>query len=249
MEFEFLDFVSKAKELGLTEPTFRARVLSHYEELPCFIYVSGAYARGEQDEFLPAWSEDKFPFCNWEDHGSPLGERGLSAIEATRLRRPRYYVSGWVAIGIHDFSEIFFKGKIIVNAATIYVVSSDLREAIPLQLNIKSEEEWVESAGYEQGGYYRDLMTLITKDKLYWISRGLDDSKPLSPRKENSYLSIIAAMRALLMDEEGGNFPSQAKVIDELVRRYGRADGISKRNLETVFVAATRSAGELKPKE
>lgn len=62
-------------------------------------------------------------------------------------------------------------------------------------------------------------------------------------------MGIIAAMRALLVERDGGNFPSQAKVIDELERRYCQIDGISKRNLEKVFADATRTVGsELKSK-
>ena len=70
-----------------------------------------------------------------------------------------------------------------------------------------------------------------------------------SARNENANLRIIAAMLALLRDKDGARFPSDAKVIDVLVEKYGEADGISKRNLETVFAAAKRSAGDnLEPK-
>lgn len=70
-----------------------------------------------------------------------------------------------------------------------------------------------------------------------------------STRNENANLRIIAAMLALLRDGDGGRFPSDAKVIDVLVDRYGAADGVSKRNLESVFAVAKRAAGDdLKPK-
>lgn len=70
-----------------------------------------------------------------------------------------------------------------------------------------------------------------------------------SPRNENANLRIIAAMLALLRDRDGGRFPSDATVIDVLVGKYGAADGVSKRNLESVFPAAKRAAGDdLKPK-
>lgn len=69
-----------------------------------------------------------------------------------------------------------------------------------------------------------------------------------SPRNENANLRIIAAMLALLRDQDGGGFPSDAKVIEVLVEKYGAADGVSKRNLEAVFPAAKRIAGDdLKP--
>lgn len=69
-----------------------------------------------------------------------------------------------------------------------------------------------------------------------------------SPRNENANLRIIAAMLALLRDQDGRGFPSDAKVIDVLVEKYGAADGVSKRNLEAVFPAAKRIAGDdLKP--
>lgn len=75
----------------------------------------------------------------------------------------------------------------------------------------------------------------------------LDSSKPLSSRKEQSYLGIIAAMRALLRDKDGGGFPSEAKIIEQLVERFGTVDGVSKRNLEKVFPDATRAAGDAIP--
>jgi hypothetical protein len=69
-----------------------------------------------------------------------------------------------------------------------------------------------------------------------------------SPRNENANLRIIAAMLMLLRDQDGGRFPSDAKVIEMLVEKYGAAEGISKRNLEAVFPAAKRVAGDdLKP--
>jgi hypothetical protein len=69
-----------------------------------------------------------------------------------------------------------------------------------------------------------------------------------SPRNENANLRIIAAMLMLLRDQDGGRFPSDSKIIEMLVEKYGAADGISKRNLEAVFPAAKRVAGDdLKP--
>lgn len=74
------------------------------------------------------------------------------------------------------------------------------------------------------------------------------DKPRRTPRNDNANLRIIAAMLALLRDRDGGKFPSDAKVIDLLVEKYGAADGISKRNLEKVFPAAKQAAGDdLKP--
>ena len=70
-----------------------------------------------------------------------------------------------------------------------------------------------------------------------------------SARSENATLRIVAAMLALLRDKDGARFPSDAKVIEQLVGKYGAADGISKSNLEKVFPAAKQVAGDdLKPK-
>ncbi|RDS79157.1 hypothetical protein DWU98_19325 [Dyella monticola] len=118
-----------------------------------------------------------------------------------------------------------------------------MNQVIPLELNVKPNQEWVESGGYEEGGYYRDRYPIITKDKLYWLSEESEKPEPQSTRKTNSYLGIIAAMRNLLMDRDGGGFPSQAKVIAELESRYGDVEGISKRNLEKVFAEAGRLLG------
>jgi hypothetical protein len=82
----------------------------------------------------------------------------------------------------------------------------------------------------------------VSRDELCFRS---DVSKPalLHPRKERSYLGIIAAMRALLMDKEGGNFLNPTKVIGALEERYSSFDGVSKRNLETVFSAIEKTFG------
>ena len=70
-----------------------------------------------------------------------------------------------------------------------------------------------------------------------------------SARSENATLRIVAAMLALLRDKDGARFPSDAKVIEQLVGKYGAADGISESNLEKVFPAAKQVAGDdLKPK-
>lgn len=73
--------------------------------------------------------------------------------------------------------------------------------------------------------------------------------KPLDTREDSSLHRIIAAMLALLQSEDGGDFPSTAKVIDQLVQRYGAAEGVSKRNLEKVYAEAKRVVGiDLRPK-
>lgn len=69
-------------------------------------------------------------------------------------------------------------------------------------------------------------------------------SRESSSRAANVHLRIIGAMLALLRNPDGGGFPSDAKVIDVLVEKYGTADGISKRNLEAVFAAVKRIAGD-----
>jgi hypothetical protein len=242
MDFEFVDFVTRARELGLTEATFRARVLNRYDEMPCFIHLSGCYAVGTQEEFLPSWSEADFPFAAWRDLGCRVDVNGFSN-NTTEERRPRYYLTGWFAITEHAFSEVFFRGKIFIDTSWIYAVNADLSVGIPLQLNVQPDKEWVESGGYEEGGYYRDTYPVITKDKLYWLSLKTGQHGLRSSRKENSYLGIIAAMRSMLMDEDCGGFPSQAKVIAELENRYGDIEGVSKRNLEKVFADAARLLG------
>ena len=55
-------------------------------------------------------------------------------------------------------------------------------------------------------------------------------------RKHAGLMRIIGSMKELLMSEEGGSFPSQAKIIDLLVSRRGSAEGISQRNLEKRFL-------------
>ena len=58
-------------------------------------------------------------------------------------------------------------------------------------------------------------------------------------------MGIIAAMHALLRDKDGGGFPSDAKIIAQLVERFSAVEGVSERNLQKVFPDATRAAGDL----
>lgn len=102
---------------------------------------------------------------------------------------------------------------------------------------------------FTQGGY------VVTRQSLekFAIHIGFtvtaSISRVSSSRKEKSYLGIIAAMRALLRDKDGGGFPSEAKIIDQLTARYKAVSGISKRNLETVFRDATRIMDDAIPPE
>ena len=77
----------------------------------------------------------------------------------------------------------------------------------------------------------------------------VSSQRAIHPREKASLQRIITAMRLLLRSKDGGNFPSDAKIIDRLLTLYGAAEGISKSNLEEVFATASVEVGNsLKPK-
>jgi len=248
MAFEFIDFSTKAKELGLTDGNFRAKVLSAYDSFPAFVHLSWISALGTQEDYLPPWSADEFPHIRWEDQGSRIGRRGISSEELVEWRRPRYQLTGWVIVARHTFSEIHARGGVDINDQRVWLCTPNLETNYALDLQVTPDREWIESGGYEEGGYYREVHPQIGRADLFWISEGESTQKSLSARKESSYLGIIAAMRALLLDKDGGGFPSQAKVIELLEERY-RFPGVSKRNLEAVFADVARALnGDAKAK-
>lgn len=238
MDTEFLDLQTKAKELNITDSLLRAKILSH-DGLHCFAFVSNLLAFGEQERCLPPWSAEQFPFVRWEDLGSPW-ERKDFLNPKSPPKKPRYVIHGWVIVEDEKVDEILTRGRAGLNKLWVWVVTADLDRGFPVQLCVDPDEEWVEADDYEAGGYYRQIERTLSRDDLYLMSSRKDEGeRPLAPRKERSYLGIIAAMRALLMDKDGGGFPSQAKVIELLEERYSY-DGVSKRNLEAVFADAAR---------
>lgn len=64
----------------------------------------------------------------------------------------------------------------------------------------------------------------------------------VSNRERAARLRLIAAMLSMLRDKDFGCLPSDAKVIDLLVARYGEWEGISARTLQSVFAQARRQA-------
>lgn len=123
------------------------------------------------------------------------------------------------------------------------------------ELRRQHEIETNDSKKVVQRGVLDDLNALLANidnpegDFDYTAAPATDAGGKGSVRSENATLRIVAAMLALLRDKDGARFPSDAKVIEQLVGKYGAADGISKSNLEKVFPAAKQVAGDdLKPK-
>src|SRR6185437_13392389 len=162
-------------------------------------------------------------------------------------RTPCYHIFGWVALAPDITATILTRGSTPVDYAPVGVLDCDSKLACRLVIHVDPRREWVTVNGgeYAEGGYWRDIPATLKPNDLYLRAAADSTSKTLSPRKEQSYLGIIAAMRALLRDKDGGAFPSEAKIIDQLVDRYKTVDGVSKRKLEDVFADATRTAGDL----
>jgi len=63
MDWDFVDLATKAKELGISEGTLRARAMSG--DFPCFIHLAGDLAFAEQNEWLPAWTHEALQPSKW----------------------------------------------------------------------------------------------------------------------------------------------------------------------------------------
>lgn len=248
MEADFLDLVSKAKELGINEGALRARILSGKEI--CFVYAANSRAYAEKGEWLPAWDDETFPLVEWIDHGSVSRDDFASDPHWgwPPHRRPHYHLSGWVGLDRGVVETVLTRGEDDLDLSPVYVFSSERKAVCCLRLRADPKKEWVTAGDvYEDGGYWREVPIKLTIADLFIPATESNENKTLSPRKEQSYLGIIAAMRALLREKDGGGFPSEAKLIDQLVLRFGTTNGVSKRNLETVFAAATRASDDLTP--
>lgn len=243
--WDFVDLATKAKELGITEATLRARLMSG-DEL-CFIHAVKFMAWAAGDTWLPAHDDERFPMVWWIDHGSEFrDERGFNPIKNFPPNRtPWYHVTGWVVLPPEMAAEVLTLGEAELDFADVGVFDSESKFVSELRLHVQGRTEWVTVADYTDGGYERGIPAKVTPADLYMPAANGTTSKALSSRKEQSYLGIIAAMRALLRHKDGGGFPSEAKIIEQLVERFGSVDGVSKRNLEKVFPDATRAAGDL----
>ena len=243
--WSFVDLATKAKELGISEGTLRARALSG--EVLCFIYAAFLKASGDGDSWLPAYDPERFPIAEWVDHGTFID---YVFETATHADAPNYHVSGWVAVDPGFAAAVITRGEAGLDRASVAVVDSDGAIAAYLRLSVPRNEQWVpvDNGEYLDGGYIRYFPVTISAADLFMRASVDSDPKLLSSRKEQSYLGIIAAMRALLQDKDGGAFPSDAKVIDQLVQRFKAVDGVSERNLQIVFRDATIATRDLIPK-
>lgn len=247
--WSFVDLATKANELGITEATLRARIMSGDEI--CFIHAARFMAWAVGDKWLPAHDNERFPMVQWIDHGSEFrDETGFRPRHpGPPNRTPWYHVSGWVAIPDDMAADVLTRGQAELDFAHVGVLDCNLDLACELVLHVQAHTEWVTAdiGVYERGGFEREIPAVVGAHDIYVRAAANNANKALSPRKEQSYLGIIAAMRALLRDKDGGGFPSDAKIIELLVDRHRTVGGISKRNLESVFADATRTAGDLLP--
>lgn len=246
--WDFVDLATKAKKLGITEGTLRARLMSGNEY--CFIYAADFMSWAADNSWLPAHDAERFPMVRWIDHGSEFC--AVTGFDSTRRfppnRTPRYQVTGWVAIPPHMAAEVLTLGYSALDFAHVAVFDCNSILVSELQLHVQGRTEWVttDSSEYIEGGWERGIPATVKPADLFMPTGAGIESNMLSSRKEQSYLSIIAAMRALLRDEDGGGFPSEAKIIDQLVTLFPNIDGVSKRKLESVFAGATRTTGDLR---
>lgn len=236
--WDFVDLSSKAKELGITEGTLRARILSGQER--CYVYASLLNAYAKESNTLIARSDDQFPMVGWEDLGAwDYSKDFRPTSEWAPSRSNRYRVRGWVVLAEDAVDLVLTQGETQWDYVPVYICDAQENVVCPLRFRVEPKKEWVkaDSGEYVDGGYWRNVDPVITSTDLFLRSPEVRP-KPLSHRKEQSYLGIIAALRALLRSRDGGGFPSDAKIIDFVVQHF-RTEGVSKRNLEKVFADAS----------
>ena len=241
----FVDLATKAKELKINEGTLRARILSRV--LPCFIYASDLFCCASPDNWLPPHDPIDFPDVSWLDHGYLFHyDDGLQIRRILRDKAPHYHIKGWVELDAELTADILTRGKAELDFANAYVTDRSDGRRYGLMLRAQPHTFMTVTGPGEDDFYETETPILLTPSDLFMCAT--EDAAPngLPSRKEQSYLGIISAMRALLRDKEGGNFPSDAKIIDQLVDRYKVLDGVSKRNLEGVFADATRANGDVR---
>jgi hypothetical protein len=248
---DYIDLASKAKELGVTEATLKARAMSG-DEL-CYIHVVQCMAWSVSEKWLPAHDPERFPMVRWIDHGSEYRSREdfTRRSEYPPSRTPWYHLSGWVVLEPDHAAKVLTQGEAKLNLAYVGVFDSNDEFVCELQLHVPDRIEWVAANvdEYSSGGYERKFPIKVTSSDLFMIANQNASSRTLLPRKEQSYLGIISGLRALLRHKEFGGLPSDAKIIDQLIERYKHVDGISKRKLEDVFADATRTVGSLEVKK
>ncbi len=243
MASDFVDLATRARELGITDGLLRARILS--EKLDCFVYIARLDAYGNEESFLPPYDRALFEHVAWRDYGSSIDYEVMGHGHSDILkRRPRYRIDGWVIMYEGEVDRVLTIGEAELHGSTIYVVTNDRSDGYGLLVDAPCKKEWVTIVGSEDGGFYREVPQMIRREDLFMRSESNSENKRFSPREEASLFRIVAAMLALLQANDGGGFPSQAKVIDLLTDRFGAAEGISKRNLEKVFAEAARVAGQ-----
>ena len=208
-------------------------------EVQSFAYVHD-YTVIEGERALPEWNEAEFPHLRW---GVTKNPNGFSKRRAHSLR-------GLIALEAEAVGKMLTSGEWFPERNWVWAISNDGLFECPLHVeSVPCRQEWTPDHS-QNGGFYRSIPARLTLSELLVERTTPGASQGTNQRELASSMRIIAAMRELLMAGDGGNFPSDAKVIDQLVQRYGQAEGISKRNLESVFAAAKRIAGSsLRPKE
>ncbi len=223
-KLEYIDFPTKAREMGISEANLRARILSGKEL--CHVFVSDAKVHREND--LPDWSTDRFPTCSWvrktyppTPFGALVGSDPLPPTEGVHL-------TGWVALTEEDARRLLTIGDRGISLEGHWVHFPDLVANEIIFVCIDFNELYETPA--------------VSKADIFFLRREEQKAIASAPKKEANSLRIIAAMLALLRHEDGGHFPSDAKVIELLVERFGQSGGLSRRNLEAVFAQAKRVA-------
>lgn len=198
MDWDFVDLATKAKELGISDGTLRARALS--ADLPCYIHLANEFAVAEDREWLPAWTHERFPICHWRDIGAhweqPDPFNFQRRDDPTEIRhRQRYYIRGWVELDSNDAAVVLTRGKTDLDRSFIYVVDVSGDAICCLSLRVQPEKEWANDNG-EGGGYWRDVPITLTPSDLFMpaADHNVSAEKSLDPRERASLLSIIRAL-------------------------------------------------------
>ena len=159
--WDFVDLATKAKELGISDGTLRARL---FEGDPlAFTYLTRCRACGSESQWLPAYAAERFPMIDWIDHGSAF-RRDYENDPRDGWppnRTPYYHITGWVALPAETVATILTRGSAELDYMHVGVFDSTSAFVCELRINVDPRRGWVNAESYEDGGYWRETSPVL----------------------------------------------------------------------------------------
>jgi len=214
MERQFVDLSSKAKELGMSEPNFRAHVLT--KQVDCYVYLRDR-AKGTQEHPLPPWTFDQYPNVRWRDMGTPYdpsdtyehGTRQFRSAKTRQLPEPEYEVTGWVRLAPDLVAELYTQKKAVSLEGWSVALDPEADDAFHV-LRVCGTTEFVYGEGFTT-----TCQNIEPVDVMFGLDQQ-DETRAMDTRKERSLLRIIRALDLMAKLPDRGAATSIEKQLQEL---------------------------------